>query len=82
MKDILAKLINGMLPLAGSKTKIGAWLVGLGGIRELFPGVDFTAIVMYLLAHPTKAGAAAIIVGLIHKWAIAQVGDLPSVPKF
>lgn len=81
MKDILAKLINGMLPLAESKTKIGAWLVGLGGIQELFPGIDLAAIVVYLAAHPTKAGALAIILGLVHKWARKQSPDLPSIPK-
>lgn len=82
MVDFVAKFIDRILPLKDSKTKIGGWLVGLGGLSELVPGLDLQTILNYIIAHPSKAGLVAIAVGLVHKWAHSMVeGELPSVPK-
>lgn len=81
-KETVAKVIDKVLPFEDAKTKIGAWLISLGGLAELFPDIDFEAVIVYLVSHPTKAGMIAVILGLAHKWARSQREDLPSIPKF
>lgn len=61
------KKILDILPLDGSKLKLGTLLLLLGQLPYVLPGLDLIEIIKAIMANPTKAGVVAVFVGALHK---------------
>jgi hypothetical protein len=61
------RLLSAVLPLKGSKTILGGYLVALGGLQEILPGVDLMEALKFLFAHPTKTGLILAAIGIADK---------------
>lgn len=65
--NLFAKVFSAIMPLKGSKTVIGGWLVALGTVSQIVPGLDLASVASAVIANPTKAGVILAVLGVADK---------------
>ena len=64
---LLKKALD-ILPLNGSKLKLGALIALVGQLGSLIPGLDFVSLFQAIISNPTRSGITLAVVGAVHKY--------------
>lgn len=78
MGKTLKKLFDFALPFSGDKTKLAAWILGLGALKDMVPSEAIDALIAALSSGPLNYGALALlVVGIVHKQLKKKYGKTP-----